>query len=79
MALQDHPVGVAVLAIGIGAALGLAVGAGLYVAIASVLEEAGTPLVDLQGFAWNLVPFGTLGGGVLGWWAGSRWQRRRRP
>ncbi len=77
MALQDHPVG-AVLAIVIGAALGLAVGAGLYTVIARVLDDAGSPLVELQGFAWNLVPLGTLGGGVLGWWAGSRWQRRRR-
>lgn len=74
---RGNSVWLAVLSIVVGAGLGLALGAGLYVVIAAMLESAGPPLVDLQGFAWNLVPFGTLAGGVLGWWAGTRWQRRR--
>lgn len=78
MAPRDNPVWITVLAIVGGAALGLALGAGFYTALAAVLEEAGGPLVDLQGFAWNLVPLGTLAGGALGWWAAVRWQRRGR-
>lgn len=75
---RGNPVWLALLSIVVGAALGLALGAGLYSVIASMLESAGRPLVDLQGLAWNLVPFGALGGGLLGWWVGNRWQRRRR-
>lgn len=77
MTPRENPVWITVLAIVGGAALGLALGAGSYSVIAAVLEDAGSPLVDLQGFAWNLVPLGTLAGGGLGWWGAARWQRRR--
>lgn len=57
----------------VGAVLGLAVGAGIHVALASVLEDAGGAVEELQGFVWNLVPLGTVGGAVLGW---ALWRRR---
>lgn len=76
MAPRGNPAWITVLAIVGGAALGLALGAGFYSVIAAVLEEAGSPLVDLQGLAWNLVPLGMLAGGGLGWWAASRRRRR---
>lgn len=55
-----------------GAVLGLALGAGAYTALEPVLESADGIVRELQGFAWNLVPFGTVGGGVLGWIAVQR-------
>lgn len=70
------PLWLTVLALVGGAVLGLALGAGLYSLVVLVLERAGEPLVELKGFAWNLVPLSALAGAVLGGWALSRRQRR---
>lgn len=60
-----------------GACLGFAFGAGVYTALEPVLEAAESPVSELQGLVWNLVPFGTVGGAVLGGIAAQRWRVRR--
>lgn len=57
----------------VGAAVGLAVGAGLYLLVDPVLEDAGGLLEELQGLSWNLVP----GLGIVGAVVGTRWRHRR--
>ncbi len=79
MESRGTPVWLTVVALAGGAVLGLALGAGLYTALVLVLERAGEPLVELKGFAWNLVPLSTLGGAVLGGWAVKHRQRRGSP
>lgn len=61
----------------VGAGLGLALGAGVNALLVPVLEASEGPVRELQGLVWNLVPFGTVGGGVLGWLAAQRWVRGR--
>lgn len=61
----------------VGAGLGFAFGAGAYTALEPMLEAAESPISELQGLVWNVVPFGTLGGGVLGGIAAQRWRDRR--
>lgn len=51
----------------LGALAGLALGAGAYLGLEPVLEAADGAVRELQGFVWNLVPVGTVGGAVLGW------------
>lgn len=63
----------------VGACAGLGLGALAHVLAAAGLDAVGGGWRDLQGFAWNLVPLGTVAGGVLGGWAADRWQRRRTP
>ena len=57
----------------VGAATGLAVGAGLYLLVDPVLEGAGGWVEELQGLSWNLVP----GLGIVGAVVGTRWRRHR--
>lgn len=51
----------------VGAVVGFAVGALLYVGLAPVLERSDAPVRDLQGLLWNAVPFLTALGAVAGW------------
>ena len=54
------------LAIGIGAAAGFALGALIYVVLAPWLEDQSGWLRELQGMAWNLVPLLTVVGAAVG-------------
>lgn len=66
-----------VVAVLVGAVVGFGVGAGVYLLLTPVLETADGLVRELQGFAWNLVPLGTVGGGVLGWIVVQRRRRHR--
>lgn len=50
-----------------GAILGFAVGAVVYVLLTPTLEASSGILREMQGFSWNLVPGLTVLGAVLGW------------
>lgn len=52
---------------GVGAILGFAVGAVVYVLLTPTLEASSGVLREMQGFSWNLVPGLTVLGAVLGW------------
>ena len=54
------------LAIGIGATAGFALGALIYVVLAPWLEDQSGWLRELQGMAWNLVPLLTVVGAAVG-------------
>jgi hypothetical protein len=55
------------LATGIGALVGFAIGATVYILLTPILEASDGFVRELQGLSWNLVPGLTLLGGVLGW------------
>jgi len=61
-----------VIGVAIGAILGFAIGAGAYLLLDPWLESSSSPLREMQGFAFNLVPGLTLIGGGLGAWWGVR-------
>lgn len=49
----------------IGAVLGFALAAGLYLLVSPLLED--TWARDLQGMLWNIVPLLTVVGAAVGW------------
>jgi|AntAceMinimDraft_6_1070360.scaffolds.fasta_scaffold76679_2 hypothetical protein len=56
--------------IGLGAIVGLALGAVLYVVTSNWLDQQTGGLRALQGLSWNLVPGLFIVGGLAGWvWA----------
>lgn len=57
---------------GVGALLGFALGAVVYVLLTPVLESSSGVLREMQGLSWNLVPGLTLLGAILGWVLASR-------
>lgn len=56
----------------VGGAVGLAVGAAVYLGLNPVLEQSTGLVRELQGLLWNLVPLLTVVGMVLGWWFARR-------
>jgi hypothetical protein len=56
----------------LGAILGFAVGAVVYVLLTPTLEASSGILRELQGLSWNLVPGLTVLGAILGWVLASR-------
>lgn len=56
----------------VGALLGFALGAVVYVLLTPVLESSSGVLREMQGLSWNLVPGLTLLGAILGWVLASR-------
>jgi hypothetical protein len=56
------------LSTGVGAAIGLGVGAAIYLWLAPILEDSSGLVRELQGMVWNLVPLLTIGGSLAGWW-----------
>lgn len=62
----------------LGGALGLALGAGVYLTLNPVLEESTGLAREMQGLLWNLVPLLTILGMALGWWFARRGSARRR-
>ncbi len=54
-----------------GGLLGLLIGAGTYLVFNPLLEASDSPLRELQGFLWNLVPVMTVLGAWLGWRFGA--------
>lgn len=52
---------------GVGAILGFALGALIYILLTPVLEASPGFIRELQGLSWNLVPGLTVLGAVLGW------------
>jgi len=56
----------------LGGALGLAVGAGVYLSLNPILERSTGLVREMQGMLWNLVPLLTVIGMVLGWWFAQR-------
>jgi hypothetical protein len=56
----------------LGGALGLAVGAAVYLSMNPVLERSSGLVREMQGLLWNLVPLLTVVGMVLGWWFARR-------
>lgn len=63
------------LAIIIGAIVGGALGAAIYLSVNPILEASTGPLREMQGLLWNLVPGLTVVGGVVGWLAFGRSRR----
>lgn len=55
-----------------GGAVALAVAAAIYLGVNPLLESAGSPLRELQGLLWNIVPLGTVTGIVVGVWMATR-------
>lgn len=63
------------LAIIIGAIVGGALGAAIYLSVNPILEASTGPLREMQGLLWNLVPGLTVVGGVVGWLTFGRTRR----
>lgn len=67
----------------VGAVAGGAVGIGLYLLLAPVLEASPGWIRELQGFSWNLVPglliIGALVGGGIGLAVRTRATQKGRP
>jgi hypothetical protein len=61
-----------VVAVVLGAALGFAVGAGVYLVINPVLETSGGWIETFQGLVWNLVPLGAVIGALTGYLVARR-------
>ena len=55
-----------VLGILVGGLVGLALGAAVYVVVNPMLEDASGWVRETQGLLWNLVPFLTVLGAVVG-------------
>lgn len=55
-----------VLGIVLGGLAGFAIGAGVYLVVNPMLEEASGWVRETQGLLWNLVPFLTVLGAVAG-------------
>lgn len=55
-----------VLRVVLGAVIGLAVSAPLYLLLAGWLEGRSGPLREAQGLVWNLMLLGVVAGGLLG-------------
>jgi ABC-type antimicrobial peptide transport system permease subunit len=56
----------AVLGILVGGVVGFALGATVYVVLNPMLEDASVWVRETQGLLWNLVPFLTVLGAVVG-------------
>lgn len=59
----------------IGAGLGAAVGAAIYLLAVPALENSAGVIREMQGLLWNTVPLLTVGGAIAGW---AGWARPRR-
>jgi ABC-type antimicrobial peptide transport system permease subunit len=64
-----------VLGILVGGLLGFALGATVYVVLNPMLEDASGWVRETQGLLWNLVPFLTVLGAVMGGLLLGRWTR----
>jgi len=73
---EPVPAWVSLLAALVGAGIGFAIAAPVYLMVDPILEDSGSWVRELQGLLWNLVPLLTLGGGLLAWWlVRTRWTR----
>ncbi|HSK24890.1 MAG TPA: hypothetical protein VK906_17020 [Egicoccus sp.] len=63
----------------LGALLGFAVSAAIYLVLDPLLETSSTGVRELQGLLWNVVPVGTVAGFVVGVLLASRRRRRQPP